>query len=93
MTQADDAYSPIPFTQVTFNDSFWTPRLETNRTVTIPYDFEKCDETGRLTNFDKAAGRMEHGRNRRLDGYLQPLIRVLPNPSTPFHQPLVRNPG
>ncbi len=49
-------YSPVPFTAVQVNDAFWSPRLETNRTVTIPYDFRKCEETGRISNFDKAAG-------------------------------------
>ena len=51
-------YTPIPFTHVTINDAFWSPRIETNRTVTIGYDFQKSEETGRLTNFDKAAGRL-----------------------------------
>lgn len=51
-------YTPIPFTHVTINDAFWSPRMETNRTVTIGYDFQKSEETGRLTNFDKAAGRL-----------------------------------
>ena len=32
--------------------------MNTNRAVTIPYDFQKCEETGRITNFDKAAGGM-----------------------------------
>lgn len=46
----------LPFTQVTINDTFWAPRIETNRTVTVPYDFQKCEETGRNSNFAKAAG-------------------------------------
>ncbi|MEZ4865171.1 MAG: glycoside hydrolase family 127 protein [Caldilineaceae bacterium] len=50
--------TPVPFTAVTVNDAFWSPRMETNRTVTIGYDFQKSEETGRLRNFDKAAGRM-----------------------------------
>ena len=50
---------PAPFTDVRFEDAFWLPRLETNRTVTIPYDFAKCEETGRVANFLKAAGKME----------------------------------
>lgn len=52
------AYAAVPFTSVTIADPFWSPRIETNRTVTIGYDFQKSAETGRLTNFDKAAGRM-----------------------------------
>ncbi|MCA9837501.1 MAG: glycoside hydrolase family 127 protein [Trueperaceae bacterium] len=49
---------PVEFTKVSFEDSFWLPRLETNRKVTIPYDFEKCEATGRVDNFLKAAGKM-----------------------------------
>lgn len=51
-------YQAVPFTAVTVDDAFWSPRIETNRTVTIGYDFQKSEETDRLTNFDKAAGRM-----------------------------------
>lgn len=50
--------SNIPFTQVTISDKFWSPRIETNRSVTVPYDFQKCEETGRNANFAKAAGLM-----------------------------------
>ena len=46
---------PVPFTAVKFQDAFWSKRLETNRTVTIPFDFKKCEETGRIDNFAKAA--------------------------------------
>jgi uncharacterized protein len=46
---------PVPFTQVRFTDAFWAPRLETNRTVTIPYAFRMNEETGRVDNFRKAA--------------------------------------
>ena len=52
----DYPYHPVPFTNVQITDSFWSPRIETNRKVTIPYDFEKCEETGRIANFEKAAG-------------------------------------
>ncbi len=47
---------PIPFNQVHVDDDFWTPRLEANRTVTIPYAFQKCEETDRISNFKKSAG-------------------------------------
>ncbi len=52
----DYRVTPVPFNQVQVQDGFWTPRLETNRTVTIPYCFEKCEETDRISNFEKAAG-------------------------------------
>jgi len=48
--------TPVPFNQVHVQDGFWTARLETNRLVTIPYCFQKCEETGRIRNFEKAAG-------------------------------------
>ena len=50
---------PVPFSKVRIEDDFWTPRLETSRKVTIPYAFKKCEETGRIRNFEKAAGLME----------------------------------
>ncbi|HEY4784494.1 MAG TPA: glycoside hydrolase family 127 protein, partial [Bacteroidales bacterium] len=37
------------------NDQFWLPKIETNRTVTIPSSFKKCEETGRVQNFVNAA--------------------------------------
>jgi DUF1680 family protein len=46
----------LPFTAVELNDPFWSPRIEINRTVTVPYDFQKCEETGRISNFAKAGG-------------------------------------
>ncbi|MFB0524789.1 MAG: glycoside hydrolase family 127 protein, partial [Phycisphaerae bacterium] len=49
----------VPFTDVKIADEFWKPRLETNRNVTIPYAFKKCEETGRIDNFAKAAGLMQ----------------------------------
>ena len=51
--------TPVPFTDVKVTDAFWAPRIETNRTKTVPHDFKKCEDTGRLSNFAKAAGRME----------------------------------
>ncbi len=41
---------------VTVNDAFWKPLIERNRTVTIPYAFGKCEETGRIDNFAIAGG-------------------------------------
>lgn len=55
----DYTYTAVPFTQVHFHDNFWTGRIETVRTVTIPEAFKKCEETGRVDNFAKAAGLME----------------------------------
>ncbi len=49
----------VPFTEVSLDDDFWARRIETNRKVTIWYDFGKCEETGRINNFAKAGGLME----------------------------------
>ncbi len=45
------AYRPVPFTQVTLADDFWAPRLETNRSATLPIEYEQCRDTGRLEAF------------------------------------------
>ena len=49
----------VPFTQVRLRDSFWSSRLETNRTVTIPFGFKKSEEEGRIRNFERAAKRLD----------------------------------
>ena len=46
----------VNFTNVQFNDIFWTPRIETNRTVSIPSAFYQCEINGRFDNFALAAG-------------------------------------
>ncbi|MFC1635313.1 glycoside hydrolase family 127 protein [Planctomycetota bacterium] len=58
--QKPERLTAVPFTVVTFADEFWSPRMQTNREVTIPYDFKKCEETGRIDNFAKAGG-LEEG--------------------------------
>jgi len=56
----DYPIAPVPFTKVKISDNFWKNRLETNRTVTIPYDFQKCEETKRIQNFE-VAGALKEG--------------------------------
>ena len=51
----DYPVKPVPFTAVHVNDEFWAPRIEINRTVTIPFAFKKDEETGRVDNFIRAA--------------------------------------
>ncbi len=50
----------VPLDAVEIEDSFWGPRLEINRTVTVPYLFEQNEMTGRVANFLRAAG-LEEG--------------------------------
>jgi hypothetical protein len=45
----------VPFTSVRLTDSFWAPRIETNRAVTIPFGFQKSEEEGRIRDFERAA--------------------------------------
>ena len=47
----------LPLTDVTIDDAFWSPRIETNRTRTLPHTLAQLEETGCIANFDIAAGR------------------------------------
>src|SRR6476469_3536638 len=47
----------VPMTAVTIDDGFWAPKLEVNRTVTTPHILKENDDTGRVANFEKAAGK------------------------------------
>lgn len=57
---SDYPIQPLVFTRVNVDDSFWWPRIKNNREVTIPYCFDKCETTGRIRNFEKAAGLVEN---------------------------------
>lgn len=56
MIEHDYPIQAISFNNVKISDNFWASRIETNRKVTIPYLFEKCEEHGRIDLFLKAAG-------------------------------------
>ena len=51
----DYPIQPVPFTSVKLTDRFWTSKIETNRTATIPASFARCESTGRIKNFVMAA--------------------------------------
>lgn len=55
--QIDYPIRSVNFTQVHLSDQFWMPRIKTNHTVTIPASFERCEQTGRVKNFEMAAAR------------------------------------
>jgi uncharacterized protein len=64
----DYPIQPVPLAAVRVNDAFWSPRMETNCLVTIPWCFKQNEETGRLDNFRKAAHLMSGPfRGRRFD--------------------------
>jgi len=67
--QRDYPIKPVPFTDVHLNDAFWAPRLEINRTITIPYAFHKEEETGTIGNFARAA---ESLRNEPFENHHYP---------------------
>ncbi|MBK8969653.1 MAG: glycoside hydrolase family 127 protein [Lewinellaceae bacterium] len=62
-TNAIKNYSinPVPFTDVRLGDAFWKPRIATVQQVTIPHILQQCEATGRIRNFENAAGTAEGG--------------------------------
>jgi len=56
-SRADYPIQPVSFTSVKLTDNFWAPRIKKNASVTIPIAFGYCESTGRVKNFDIAAGR------------------------------------
>ncbi|HEU6447350.1 MAG TPA: glycoside hydrolase family 127 protein [Verrucomicrobiae bacterium] len=67
----DYPVQPVSFTDVHLTDHFWAPRIETNRLFTIPYAFQKCEESGRMYNFERAAAvlRGEKITDKKPPGY------------------------
>jgi uncharacterized protein len=51
----------VPFTEVRITDSFWAPRQETNRTVSIPINFENLANAGNIKNLELAAAKATVG--------------------------------
>ena len=58
--QATAQIQEVPFTQVHLSDAFWAPRIEVNRTVSIPSAFRECEKSGRFDNFALAAKNNGH---------------------------------
>jgi uncharacterized protein len=67
----DYPFQPVPFTRVQLTDVFWAPRIEVNRTASIPTAFEQCERTQRVYHFERAARalRGEPLDNTRPPGY------------------------
>lgn len=61
ISSGDYPIQPVTFNHVHLNDNFWAPRIELNQKLTIPYAFKQSEETGRIKNFDVAAGKEEGG--------------------------------
>ena len=54
--------TPVNFSQVTINDGFWSPRLESHKEATLAVCIDQIEnQTGRIRNFENAAhGLGEH---------------------------------
>jgi len=67
----DYPVQPVSFTNVHLDDVFWAPRIETNRTASIPTAFQQCELSGRMDLFVRAAKalRGEALTNKRPPGY------------------------
>ncbi len=50
---------PVSFAEVQLQDAFWTPRLETNRKVTISHCLSELEKQGSLGGFAILAGKSE----------------------------------
>ena len=50
---------PIPIEHVKIIDKFWAPRLKTLREETLPSQYNLMEETGRIDNFRRAAGKVK----------------------------------
>jgi DUF1680 family protein len=57
------ALTAVPFQHVHIKDSFWSPRIATNRTATIEANLKQCEITGRIKNF-AVAGKLESGKHQ-----------------------------
>ncbi|MFA6768990.1 MAG: glycoside hydrolase family 127 protein, partial [Parabacteroides sp.] len=53
---AEKMIQGVSFTNVHLTDRFWAPRIEINRTVSIPSAFKQCELNGRFDNFALAGG-------------------------------------
>ena len=50
---------PVPLTAVTLADGFWAERRRVNRQVTLPSQYRQLEQTGRIDNFRRAAGKVD----------------------------------
>ena len=46
--------TPLPFTRVQLQDSFWAPRMLANRSATLPAVYAQLESTGRLAALELA---------------------------------------
>jgi DUF1680 family protein len=68
---------PVPSSDVVLEDPFWSPKLETCRSVTIADSFGKFERDGAIRNFDRVRDgqKGEHGGPPWYDGLIYEMIR------------------
>lgn len=54
-----DYLDGVPWKDVQIEDGFWGSRLQTNREITLEDQYNKLEETGRINNFRRVAGRVK----------------------------------
>lgn len=50
---------PVSLARVRLSDDFWRPRRRINREATLPAQYARLEQTGRLDNFRRAAGKID----------------------------------
>ena len=77
-----DPIIPIDFAKVAIHDSFWSPRLERIRTVTIPHCIQYAEfKTGHIKNFERAATHKKgkHEGNNAFDSDVYKIMEGMAN--------------
>jgi DUF1680 family protein len=64
----DYPITPVDFTRVQLQEGFWKDWVEIVHDATIPFAFQKCEETGRVDNFIFAGG-IREGKFQGLYGF------------------------
>lgn len=62
MNSLDNTIRAISLKKIKITDNFWAPRIKINHNITLPYVFERCQKTGRISNFLRAAGILKDGK-------------------------------
>jgi DUF1680 family protein len=50
---------PVPLEAVRLMDTFWLPRQRQNIDTILPYQYDVCEQTGRIDNFRRASGKIQ----------------------------------
>ena len=73
----DYALQAVPLADVDITDEFWSPRMQTNRTVSIQHCFRKFEQSGRFDSprlIEGAAYMLAKQRDPELEKYVDGLI-------------------